>query len=295
MYELEKITLNNYYVNSPTKVGIYETLDGIWLIDSGSDKDAGRRLWKIIGEAGWSLAGIILTHSNADHIGGAKLLQDRSGCRVFARGVEAAITNWPLLEPSFLYGGNPPKVLRTKALMCPNPPVCEELRGAPLPPGIRIIDLPGHFLDMVGVLTPEGVLYCADSVFSQHVIEKYHVSFIYDIPGALTTLESLPNYGAKYYLPAHADLTEDIRGLAEINAAKISEILALLTEICETPRFFEEVLRLIFERFSLEMDFPQYALVGSSIRSYLAHLLDAGILEAVFDNNMLLWKRREKA
>ena len=295
MYELEKITLNNYYVNSPTKVGIYETPEGVWLIDSGNDKDAGRRLWKIINEAGWKLAGIILTHSNADHIGGAKLLQDRSGCRVFARGAEAAFTNWPMLEPSFLYGGNPPKALQTKALMCQNPPVCEELSAAPLPPELRIIDLPGHFLNMVGILTPEGVLYCADSVFSQHVIEKYHISFIYDVPEALATLESLPRHGAKYYLPAHADLTKDISGLAEVNAAKILEILAFLTEICKTPLFFEEILRLVFERYSLEMDFPQYALVGSSIRSYLSHLLDTGALETVFDNNMLLWERHEKA
>ena len=38
------------------------------------------------------------------------------------------------------------------------------------------------------------------------------------------------------------------------------------------------------------MNFEQYALVGSTIRSYLAWLKDQGKLEAAFADNLLLWR-----
>ena len=38
------------------------------------------------------------------------------------------------------------------------------------------------------------------------------------------------------------------------------------------------------------MTFEQHALVGSTVRSYLTWLRDAGRLAAEFDDNMLVWK-----
>ena len=39
------------------------------------------------------------------------------------------------------------------------------------------------------------------------------------------------------------------------------------------------------------MNFEQYVLVGSTVRSYLAWLKDEGRLQAEFDNNLLLWRQ----
>ena len=38
------------------------------------------------------------------------------------------------------------------------------------------------------------------------------------------------------------------------------------------------------------MDYAQYVLVGSTIRSYLSYLFDAGKVEAFVENAFLLWK-----
>lgn len=38
------------------------------------------------------------------------------------------------------------------------------------------------------------------------------------------------------------------------------------------------------------MNFEQYVLVGSTIRSYLSWLKDLGKLSVSFENNMLQWK-----
>ena len=39
------------------------------------------------------------------------------------------------------------------------------------------------------------------------------------------------------------------------------------------------------------MNFEQYVLVGSTVRSYLAWLKDTGKVTAFFEHNLLLWER----
>ena len=93
MYELIQVSEACYYINCPAKIGVYRTgKKGVYLIDSGNDKDAGRRVRQILEKNGWELLGILNTHSNADHIGGNRYLQGQTGCRVYAGGMEAAFT-----------------------------------------------------------------------------------------------------------------------------------------------------------------------------------------------------------
>ena len=45
MYELIQVGQRTYYINVPVKIGLYlEDDDQVWLIDSGGDKDSGRKI-----------------------------------------------------------------------------------------------------------------------------------------------------------------------------------------------------------------------------------------------------------
>ena len=91
MYELIKISEQSYYISCPAKIGVYDTGDGVYIVDAGSDKDAGRRVRKTLDEQGWKLKAVLVTHSNADHIGGCQYLQRQTGCKIFAPGIEGAV------------------------------------------------------------------------------------------------------------------------------------------------------------------------------------------------------------
>ena len=174
MYELVQVAENTYYINAPSKIGVYRVSDDdVWLIDSGYDKDAGRKIQKILDAQGWKLTAIINTHSNADHDGGNTLLQNRLNCAVYTTPMELAIVEHPMLEPSFLYGGYPFKKLRNKFLMA-TPSKGQDIADAPLPAGMEYFRLPGHFWDMIGVKTPDDVYFMADCVFGENILEKYH-------------------------------------------------------------------------------------------------------------------------
>ena len=145
--ELIKIGEKTYYIKNPTNIGIYKIdNENVYLIDSGNDKDAGKKILKIIQEQGWKVKGIITTHSNADHIGGNKVIQDRTNCKILANRIEKSFTENPILEPSFLYGGYPFKDIRNKFLLAKESAVIPIENN--LPEGLEYFNLKGHFFDM---------------------------------------------------------------------------------------------------------------------------------------------------
>lgn len=154
-----------------------------------------------------------------------------------------------------------------------------------------MLPLPGHFFDMCGFRTDDGVWFLADCLSGANIVEKYHVNFIYDVAAYLETLDKVCTLEGRLFIPAHAEPVEDIRPLAELNRSKVLEICGVLEELCREPLGFEEILRKVFAHYQLTMDFNQYVLVGSTIRSYLAYLLDQGRLSAEFSDCRLLWRR----
>ena len=63
-----------------------------------------------------------------------------------------------------------------------------------------------------------------------------------------------------------------------------------VVELCAEPVIFEELLKKLFDDYGLTLTFEQYVLVGSTVRSYLAYLLDKGAVAAPFDDSRLLWQ-----
>lgn len=291
MYELIQISEHDYYIQSPAKIGLVKLNDTeVCLIDSGNDKDAGRKVRKILDEHEWTLKAVYNTHSNADHIGGNKYLQGQTGCKIYAPGIECDFTRHPILEPSLLYGGYPCKDLRHKFLLAQESGA-EYLTKETLPEGFELLPLPGHFFDMAGFRTPDDTVYLADCLSSRETLEKYQIGFIYDVAAYLNTLEKVKTLKARLFVPAHAEAAEDITELAQYNIDKVNEIADKIVSLCKEPLGFEVILQRLFTEYGLVMNFEQYVLVGSTVRSYLAWLKDTGRLNAVFEKNLLLWEK----
>lgn len=291
MYEYIELGKNTGYIKSPTNIGVIKIgEDEVCIIDSGNDKDAGRRIKRVLEEKGLKLSAIYITHSNADHIGGNKYLQGQTGCKIYAPGIECDMTNHPILEPSFLYGGYPFKELRHKFLLAKESRA-EMLTDEVLPDGIKTIPLPGHFFDMAGFKTSDNVIFLADCLSSKETLDKYRIPFIYDVASYLETLEKVKEMEAKYFVPSHCEVTEDIRPLAEYNEQAVKEIGEDIRGILDEPLNFEEILKRISGKYGIELDAEQYVLVGSTVKSFLSWMREKGETDIVFRNNMLCWER----
>ena len=291
MFELTKVGKNTYYIANYTNIGVYRNPDNsVYLIDTGLDDTVAEKILEIIGEQGWRVKAIINTHSNADHIGGNHYIQQKTGCPVFAYGMEAPFTRYPIIDPSFIYGGYPCRALRDKFFLAKGTQTTE-FSDPSFPKEMGVIPMPGHYFDMVGITTPDDVVFAADSLCSQKTLERFGITFIYNVAAYLDTLKKLESMEAAMFVPAHEEPHESLRELSILNQKKVLEIADVIKTKCETPQSFEDVLQTIFERYQLKMNFQKYVLIGSTVRSFLAWLKDLDELDVVFEDNRMSWKR----
>ncbi len=289
-FELVQIAGNSWYIPAPANIGLVDSEEGCWLIDSGNDKDAGRKLNRLIEDTGRRLAGIVCTHSNADHIGGNGFLQKKSSCRIFTSAGEVPFTEEPLLEPSFLWGGRPFREITGKFFRAQPSKVTDIAEADAEYPFGRIVALPGHFFDQIGILSPDGVLYLGDALFGEPVLEKYGIPFIYDIESFRSSIGLIRELNADYYLPSHGELTDGIESTALKNLEKADQLETTVLDGIREKRCFDDILKIVCDQFGVELNHGQYILISATLRSLLASFTDRGLAEYSFEENRMLWK-----
>ena len=290
MYELIQLSEHDFYIDCPAKIGLVKTdVNEVVLIDSGNDKDAGKKVYRLLEANGWTLRAIFNTHSHADHIGGNHYLQEKTGCKIYAKGMECIYANTPLLEPAGLYGGRPFKELRNKFLMAETSQVLP-LTDEVLPEGMRAIALPGHSPEMTGFVTADGTAYIADCLSAAETLGKYGIGYLWDPETSLQTLTYVQKLAAKNFVPAHAPAAADVGELAQLNIAAINGVKEKILSLCSVPLTFETLLKEIFDAYEMKMSAQQYALIGSTIRSYLASMCETGSLAFRFEDNRMIWE-----
>ena len=287
------------YLHGGTNIGLVDAERGAVLVDTGNDKDAARRILKAAAEYGRSPIAAVLTHSNADHAGGAAALASRTGMSILAPRLEAAFCADPIVEPSFLWGGYPPAELRGRFFMAPSCavtpfPFPEGEAAAALDgplAGLFALPLGGHFFAQVGILGG-GVLFAGDAVFGAESIAKHPVFFVYDVAAFLASLDRIVAARPALVVPSHGSPTEDAAALVAVNRDAVQRTAGEVAASCAESVSIEDVLRAVAAHFAIDLDWAQYALVGSTVRSYLVYLREKGVLEAAFDGGRLVWRRR---
>lgn len=290
MYELIKVSDKCYYIDSPSKVGIYKQSDkDVYLIDSGSDTGSAKKTLKICEQQGWSIKGIINTHAHADHIGGNAYIQEKTGCDIFCSAIESPFVEHTVINPIHIYGGYFPTELEHKFFLAK----CSKTKSIThpdFPQELRVFDISGHSLGMIAIVTPDNVSFVGDIVSSEFIIEKYGITYLLNIKKHLESLEFVENMTADTYIMSHVDTVSDIRPLIKLNRDKVQEICSLIVTLLKEPMSYDTLLQKLFSHYNLTMSFRQHALVGSTVRSYLTFLKNEGKIDAKATDNVMIWK-----
>ncbi len=290
MYELERCGEQSFYLDSPSRIGIYVRKSGeAYLIDSGVDDEAARRAEQVIKDEGWNLKGIINTHAHADHIGGNKYLQKKYGCDIFAADGETHFIKYPAHGAASIFGGNPPKELLHKLLYAEESEP-KSIFDEGFPKELKAVPLPGHSYDMIGVLTPDGTFFIGDAVSNPAGLEKYRIVYVFDVGKFVDTLGMLENFDAKMFVSSHAPAVCDIREYAKINREWIMKNAADLMEFSKDGASAEELVKAFFDKYGLLMSYVQYSIMHASIMSYLTWMKERREIVSYIEGNRILYR-----
>ena len=279
----------------PVNIGAFVREKDAVLIDSGNDSSSGRRILRLAEENGWKIKLIINTHFHADHTGGNAFIQKRTGCGIAASAKEAPFINSPDMEPETLWSGGAPEALRNKFLQAEPSKVTVIIEDGTLidGSGLRSISLKGHAHGQIGVLTPDGVFFMADSVISERILNKYGIPFTADYGSAMETFDMLDAFSADYFVPSHGDICKDITPVTAANRNCLTALKEEILEICSEPSTRDGIQGKLAKRHGLNMDLPQYVLIHSTVAAIISPLIDSGELLCSFEDGTLSLKSRQ--
>ncbi|AIY89809.1 MBL fold metallo-hydrolase [Geoglobus acetivorans] len=291
--KLVQVSDSSHLIPGATNVGVIRCDDAAILVDTGLDRESGRKILKLLEKNGLKLKAIINTHSHADHFGGNSYLVNMTDARVYAPEVEAGIIQYPYLEPLYLFSAHPVNEMMNRFLMA-RPSRVDNVIGADGETEfdfgvlkLTTVPLPGHSPGQIGV-EADGVLYCADAVFSGRVIEKYRIPLFMDIEKQIETLSFLEKSSFEHYVPCHAEPTEDISYLADLNMNVIERVEEFILSVGGGTT--EEILRRLCSEFEIRLsNFTEYSLMLAALKAYLSYLHNRGDIQAEFDG-ILYWK-----
>ena len=292
--ELVGVTDNVAYIPGAVNIGVLRNGKRCTVIDTGLDKNSGRSIRKVLEAEGLKLEAIINTHSHADHFGGNDYLARNLNAEVYVPAIESGIIQNPILEPIYLFhGATPIRNLRNKFVLAKPSPVDHIIGPGKLEViglDLEIIPLPGHCFNQIGVLV-DNVLFCADTVFSERVINKYKIPVVQDVGRHLDTLEKLRVMEHNLFVPAHTKPVEDIKELVTKNISTTHGILDDIKRILEEPKTTERLMSKLCADSELDLTIvQQYYLIHMTIMAYLGYMYDEKQIDIEMEENLLRWK-----
>ncbi len=295
---LQQAQGNSYFFSSRCSIGAYIKDKKVILIDSSIEKSTAQNLDKVLQEQGLTVVAIINTHHHADHCGGNNYFQQKyKDLQIFASGWEKLFIENPSLGPiCFCSGAAAFQEMRTKFLEPESSLVTHPITPYQdqtitiLDETFRIIALPGHTPGMIGVITPDNVLYCGDAFFGDETFDKHGVLFYTNISDTLASLQKLKDLTVDACVFYHGGLSQDIQTIADKHVARILEtadfiMQSIAKEQQSTP---ERITADVMQEYKVPNNIMQIALTKTCINAYLAYLEREKQVKLAVQNGMLV-------
>lgn len=290
-----KINRNTYYIKAPTNVGVFTFKNkNCLIIDSGINTSAAKNIEKDIISNGFHPKYLINTHSHLDHCGGNFYFQNTYlGMETFASEEAKVFIETPYLNEMVVSTAYPLKkmILAKKTKINT---ILEEGIYKINDEKIKIINLKGHTMGDIGIITPDRVCFLGDSIFSNETLIKYPLTFLINIDKRIETLEKIKKIDADFFLISHANNIlnkNEIIELVDKNIESINKTLKDIMDLLSQPMTKEELLQSFLILNEIEVRYKEYLVDFSSISAYLNYLMELNEVEiSIQDGKVYYYK-----
>jgi glyoxylase-like metal-dependent hydrolase (beta-lactamase superfamily II)/prolyl-tRNA editing enzyme YbaK/EbsC (Cys-tRNA(Pro) deacylase) len=302
-FSLKNISGNSYIIEgSAFSIGVYVNEDNIAILfDSGIDKDVAKAVEKALAEGNITIGAIVNTHHHVDHVGGNQFLQNRlPNLTIYASAWEKHFIEEPSLETTcFNCGAEPHSGINGHRHLQALPSkvtntleykdsTCEILGAA-----FRIVPLPGHTQGMIGIVTPDNVLYCGDAFFGPDTFGKHRVPLYTSIGDALKSFEKLATLDFAQCVLYHGGLlTRDVAlHMVELHRERLVETADTIHAIIHNNTGFglDALTQAVMQKFSIPNDMVQLHLTRATVNAYITYLEQLKRIKLSVENGSLTY------
>lgn len=206
------------------------------MIDSGLKDPDREALLELLDREQIHVAALLTSHFHRDHVGNHEAIKERHGCTVYMTPYCAIIGQ----DPSNLgVAGYEGYAMRKARGLYPKP-----THDALIPWGAEsitvcgarfgLLQLPGHAVEQLGFITPDDVVYVADTLLCDQSMAHIRLPYSTHCGLDFAAKESLRGMTHKRYILAHNAVCDEIDELVDRNLAYMQQRLSLVESTVDT-------------------------------------------------------------
>ena len=229
MIQVEYICGNTGCIHSGgNSIPFYQLKEKIWvLMDTGS-LSIRKDLDEYLEKNHIQIRAVLCSHGHFDHTENNRFLQKKYGAELILSVYDTGLLQNGTTLKSLFYS----QTQRDNENYCGDMICTADRMIFPNETKIQIDDavfqiknLPGHAASHLGFVTPDRVLYLADSLFGDSLLAKNQVFYMLNWTEALKTIEDMADLSYEKYILAHGGVCENLKDFCENNLKTFSNML----------------------------------------------------------------------
>lgn len=158
-----------------------------------------------------------------------------------------------------------------------------------------IIDLSGHVMGMMGVVTPDQVFFIGDALYTFDELSEKPIPYLESVEQFNKTLDVLLNTPYSHFVPTHGKAIEfSISSEVLFHKRQLEMIEKAIVLHLQMPHTKEELVALLFATFGIEQTIPNFYMMSATIVSFLNGLKRQGKITIIHEDGKTRWFVRQK-
>ena len=295
--KLQQIAGNTWCLTGHQMIPLYRTDSTHCIMMDTGTVGLREEIVQTLAEAGITPIGLLCTHTHFDHFGNANYLSRLYKCPVALPLGEAEICRTAAAVKSHLFvfsAGQIASDPKMSEIPCVVDHVIRPEERDTLFRGVRfrVLHTPGHSMDHVSYITPDGVCYGGDALMCGRSLAVSKLPYAFNFQQSLNTLELFRELDCPCMVLAHNGVVQGPFGaLVDENRTVMLDQLNQVRRLVNRPMSAEEICRAVCRTMGVKVSTPEKAQnLERFLRPYMEFLIDDGTHRLAVINDTLCYE-----